>query len=90
MNIVQDFSFLVSTNVKQQILEPLLTVSPNTTMLDAVTPEDITKQLGISNIPFALRAVFSKSSVNLSCLIFQVRKLLITLHSRLVFEPMGP
>ena len=90
MNIVQDFSFIVSTSIKQQILEPSLTVSPNTTMLDAVTPEDITKQLGILNIPFALRTVFSKSSVNLSCLISQVRKLLITLHSRLVFSPMGP
>ena len=43
MNIVQDFSSIVSTNVKQQILEPSLTVSPNATMLDAVTPEDITK-----------------------------------------------
>ena len=42
MNIVQDFSFIASTNVKQQTLESLLTVSPNTTMLDEVIPEDVT------------------------------------------------
>ena len=36
MNIVQDFSLVVSTNVKQQILEPLLTVLPNTSWRSSI------------------------------------------------------
>ena len=59
MNIVQDFSFIGSTNVKQQTIEPLLIVSPNTTILDEVIPEDVTKPLKISNIPLALSVAFS-------------------------------
>ena len=59
-------------------------------MLDEVIPEDVTKQFEISNIPFALSVALSYSSVNLSALISQIRRLLITLHSRLVFRPMGP
>ena len=90
MNVVQDFSFIASTNVKQQTLELLLTVSPNTTMLDEVTPEDVTKLFEISNIPLALSVVLSYLSVILSSLISQIRRLLITLHSRLVFRPTGP